>query len=82
MTLDPAKLYRLAGRSAITPDGTASRGGHLMAQVTGASGYEVFALSELHFAYRVIEAELSFTLGGDGLARPQSSRRTGIGGAG
>jgi hypothetical protein len=53
-----------------------------MAQVTGASGYEVFALSELHFAYRVIEAELSFTLGGDGLARPQSSRRTGIGGAG
>ncbi len=71
LPLDQAKLDRLAGRYAIAPGFVLTvtpRDGHLMVQATGQTEYEVFPLSELRFAYRVVEAELSFTLGADGLA--------------
>ncbi len=68
----PEKLAGLAGRYPITRRFVLTvtpRDGRLMVQATGQAEYEVFAESETRFFYRVVDAQLDFELGEDGVAK-------------
>jgi len=43
-------------------------GGHLFAQLTGQSAYEVFPESQTAFFWKIVDAQLSFQIGPDGRA--------------
>lgn len=65
----PATLERYVGEYALAPElvMTITRDGEtLYAQVTGQSRFRVFALSPIRFYFRVVEAEIEFTLDADG----------------
>ena len=71
VTLVPEKLDRLLGvyelepgfRFTITREGT-----HLFMQATGQGPAEAFAASETKFFFKVVDATIEFTIGGDGRA--------------
>lgn len=66
-----ARLERFAGRYPLTPKFALTvtpRDGHLMVQASGQAEYEVFAESETRFFYRVVDAQLTFEIGADGMA--------------
>jgi D-alanyl-D-alanine-carboxypeptidase/D-alanyl-D-alanine-endopeptidase len=71
IALDPAKLANYAGWYPITPNFVlmvTPRQGRLMVRATGQDEYEVYPESETKFFYRIVDAEISFELGPDGLA--------------
>lgn len=73
VTLPPAVLDGLLGRYALAPGAvlTISReGGQMFAQLTGQSRLEIFAEGPTAFFARLVDAQLTFTVGADGRARP------------
>jgi CubicO group peptidase (beta-lactamase class C family) len=72
VALDPARLAELAGRYPLTPGFVLTvtvEDGRLMVQATGQAAYEVFPESDVAFFYRVVDAQLTFERGPDGVAR-------------
>jgi len=71
IALAPETLERLVGRYQMAPQFfiTVTRdGGHLFAQLTGQSAYEVFPESQTAFFWKIVDAQLSFQIGPDGRA--------------
>ncbi len=71
VSIEPAALAALAGRYALSPSfilTVTPRDGHLMVQATNQAEYEVFPESDTRFFYRVVDAQLTFHLGADGVA--------------
>ena len=71
IALAPEVLDRLVGRYQMAPQFfvTVTRDGdHLFAQLTGQAAYEIFAERPTDFFWKIVDAQLSFTLGPDGRA--------------
>ena len=69
VTLPPAELDRVVGRYEFTPGFalTIERdGAGLKAQLTGQPAFPIFAEAPLNFFWRVVDAQLRFTVGPDG----------------
>ena len=69
--MDPAGFDRLLGRyqmrSGLLSDIT-RRSDRLLVQLTGQAAFRVFPLSEWHFFYKVVDAQITFEPGPDGRA--------------
>ncbi len=71
VAIDPAKLAVFAGRFALTPKVTITatpKDGRLMVRLTGQDEAEVFPESDTTFFYRIVNAQLTFIPGADGMA--------------
>jgi D-alanyl-D-alanine-carboxypeptidase/D-alanyl-D-alanine-endopeptidase len=69
--IDPALLDRYVGKYALTPAfvlEVTREGDGLFVQATGQEKLPVFAENETTFFYKVVDAQLSFSLGADGKA--------------
>ena len=69
VSLPEATLERYVGRYELQPGVTIAitrQGTQLSAQVTGQLSVEIYASSETDFFYRVVDAQITFQVGGDG----------------
>ncbi len=69
--LTPAQLDRLTGRYRLGPNATLAitrDGNRLMAQITGQPATQIFPSSETEFFWKMVDAQLSFTLDASGHA--------------
>ena len=71
IAIDPASLAAYAGRYPLTPRFVLTvtpQNGRLMVQATGQDAAEVFPESKTRFFYRIVDAQLTFEFGADGMA--------------
>lgn len=69
--VDPRIFARLVGRYRLQPNQVfevTSSAGRLYVQLTGQSAFRVFPVSEWHFFYKVVGAQITFEAGDDGRA--------------
>ena len=80
MPVDPQILATYAGRYELTPDfvlTVRADGGRLFVQATRQLEYEVFAESERHFFYRIVDAQITFDPAENGQARSLTLHQNG-----
>jgi len=72
VALSPEQLERCVGRYELAPGfvlDVTREGGRVFSQATGQAKFEIFAESEAEFFLKVVDAQLSFQLEGDGHAK-------------